>query len=501
MPSIRFFVLVYAITLLSLPHRAYSDPVLSPSTRLEVTQPVLGQNWKLFVYSLLPNSEFSVYATSPSHHEFVIAQGETDFGGFAEVGITIAELDGLVGQDLQIHVVVSNDQASSASEKSYVQFSGVGIENPDTAFTPNSLEAFADLSSNGFSLAQDFNGDGWVDLLVLGSDTEGAVLRLVLNDGEGRLSEIHPHGIGPSVVTNVVACAAGDVDADGDVDLVLTTLESEDLNLLFLNDGTGTFQAADSFPLKSASGLRARDVNLTDVNGDGSLDILFCNGIAEAHDTGEPVPQPNEILINDGMGQFEYLAEFTGDTSLNPPGLSRSSAVADLNLDGNADILFAPLGCANRLLLGDGEGGFTDASELLLEAEESTYRIEPADVDLDGDLDLILANTVFNPFAQTLLINQGGAQEGDYGVFAGPGFGQFPIPQEGQSPIRLGLYVRDVDADGDQDVIFTVHELGGFRKTRSLYQPRWSTSWACWSVPTGSQFPSTWRYFQYSNLS
>ncbi len=463
MPSIRFYVMVCAIAVCSISNSAFSNPVTSSSTRLEASQPTVGQDWKLFVFSSLPNSSFSIYATSPSRHEFEIAHGETDFGGFAEVTIAISEIEGLEGQDLQVHAVVSNEQGSSASAKSYFQFLGEEFENPEEAFTASTIESLDGLGSSEFTIAQDFNGDGWDDILVLGTDTDGNVLQLILNDGQGNLSEVHPHGIIGSSIAFAIACGAGDVDGDGDSDLVITTAESEDSNLLFLNDGTGRFEEAINFPLKSGSGLRARDVNLSDINGDGALDLILCNGIAEAHDTGEPVFQPNEILINDGQGQFEYLAGFASDAAINPPGLTRSSSVADLDLDGNVDVLFARSG-TNRLLLGDGEGGFSDGSEFLLDADESTYRITPADIDLDGDLDLVLANTVFNPFAQTLLINQGGAQEGDYGRFAGPGFGQFPIPGEGQSPIRLGLYVADVDADGDQDVIFNVHELGDSEK-------------------------------------
>jgi hypothetical protein len=64
---------------------------------------------------------------------------------------------------------------------------------------------------------------------------------------------------------------------------------------------------------------------------------------------------------------------------------------------------------------------------------------------------------VFNPFAQAILFNQGGKQGGERGLFE---LGAFPMPAEGQSTVRLGIHTCDVDADGDIDILYPIHEFG-----------------------------------------
>ncbi|MCI0634455.1 MAG: FG-GAP-like repeat-containing protein, partial [Actinobacteria bacterium] len=192
-----------------------------------------------------------------------------------------------------------------------------------------------------------------------------------------------------------------------------------------------------------------------DFDGDGDLDLFLANGITSGHD-GQPVLQRNELLLGDGEGNFTVSEEFLLDDINNAPAVSRSVAIGDLDGDGNLDLVVGNAG-ANLLLLGDGAGRFESYPENWPEASDSTYGVALEDVDLDGDLDIVYANTAFNPFAQAILLNQGGAQGGVLGEFE---VGGFPMPAEGQSAVRLGLLTCDVDADGDADVLFPIHEFG-----------------------------------------
>lgn len=427
------------------------------SVHLEASAAVPGQPWSLFLYST-PDSPFRLLATSPSRHEFELASGTTDSGGFTEILLELADLPGIQGQDLRVRAEVTDGANVLSSGPKYFQLLPAG-ENPEAAFLDSSLGVFASLEATEILVAGDFDGDGRDDLLAFGVREELPVLLLTRRDEAGELELVEDIGISPGSLTAVRDVAFGDVDLDGDLDLVLATDERDTTHHLYLNDGTGQFTHSGGMPEKGSSGLRAISVLLADLDGDGAPDLYFSTGISEAHDTGEPLPQPDELLRNDGSGNFTPDTAFFESTELNPPGLTRAALAADVDLDGVVDLLLARAG-NNRILPGDGSGGFLDGLDRLPLAEETTRDLAVADVDLDGDLDLVLVNSVFSPFAQTLLINQGGAQEGEFGFFEGSAFGQFPSAVEGQSPVRLGLLVTDVDADGDSDVIFTTHELG-----------------------------------------
>jgi hypothetical protein len=167
----------------------------------------------------------------------------------------------------------------------------------------------------------DLNGDGSVDAVLSGwrnADADPCPNRVMLNDGQGRFAESgqvfdegprHSHGL-----------ALGDLDKDGDLDIVLVTQQAP-YSRLHLNDGKGRFAAG---PALGANG--AEKVALADLDGDGSLDIfLACIG-------------PDEVWLNDGRGHF-------GDSGLRlGTDWSWEVAVGDINDDGLPDLFVVNLG-------------------------------------------------------------------------------------------------------------------------------------------------------------
>ena len=125
-----------------------------------------------------------------------------------------------------------------------------------------------------------------------------------------------------------LAVAFGDVDGDGDLDAIIGNAGingADPRNQLYLNDGTGMFTDASSGIPADFGDTRA--LALSDVDGDGDLDVLFGNERGYGHQ--------NTLLLNDGLGTF------IDATGLFPSLVDQTWAVAfgDVDGDGHPDAL------------------------------------------------------------------------------------------------------------------------------------------------------------------
>lgn len=196
------------------------------------------------------------------------------------------------------------------------------------------------------------------------------------------------------------------------------------------------------------------DVDLADVDGDGDLDLFAVDG------SGSPVPFPNRLLINDGTGVF--IDESATRLPPGPPANSTEVDFADIDDDGDLDAIVSNLG-PNQLLLNDGTGHFSDASNRMPQAAppgppgfgvpfppgfvEVSAEAIFADVNGDDAPDIVISNE--NPFpfgppgdANRLLLNDG------TGRFV-EAFGRIPFAIDQTS----GFVAGDIDDDGDLDLV------------------------------------------------
>jgi len=277
------------------------------------------------------------------------------------------------------------------------------------------LENIVDAVGAGAAFA-DLDGDGWLDLIVLGGprspveDGRGrsanAGIRVYRNRGDGRFDDI-TRGSGIPAESTAVAVAVADVDGDGDRDVYLV---DRGPNRLYRNRGDAVFE---NVTRKAGVGDSAFGVGalFLDADRDGDQDLYVANYLEFdpreqeffAPD-GYPGPlayraQADVFYLNRGDGTFEDASRRAGIAALGGRGMSL--AAADFDEDGDTDVFVANDATANFLLAGDGRGGFEEIGMIAGVAmgengeETSAMASDVGDVDGDGFLDLSVSDTAF----------------------------------------------------------------------------------------------------------
>jgi tetratricopeptide (TPR) repeat protein len=219
----------------------------------------------------------------------------------------------------------------------------------------------------------DFNYDFKTDLVLAGA---GGV-RLLRQDDANAFTDVTTQAKLPAPVANAnyTGAWAADIEADGDLDIVLGT--EQGTPTVLRNNGDGTF--AESHPFAGVSGLRG--FAWADFDADGDPDAALVDGEGHLH-----------VFTNERTGQFNERPL--------PPNFPAARAItaADVNSDGVIDLLVAQAdGIITRLSDKD-EGKAWDAAEVARASNEPNYleadcRLRVADLDNNGALDLLLTST------------------------------------------------------------------------------------------------------------
>lgn len=314
-----------------------------------------------------------------------------------------------------------------------------------TMSVPTVIEAGANL--NDVQTA-DFNNDGKQDVVGLNSAT--GMVSVMLGTGDGSFQAAINSAAGGTGVKMSIA----DFNHDGNLDIV--TVQGSQIDVL-KGHGDGSFQA----PVAYYASALPNDVDVGDINNDGSVDIFTCSFSYGG---------TTQLFMNDGAGNFLP----SRNLAIGPTGLQVEGA--DVNNDGNLDLVQSSGTGYVAVLMGHGDGTFVSAGAQNLGM--STTDIKVDDFNGDGKADLAVTSgsqisvfsgngtTTFQPATSYSLANATRIQTGDVNgdarddivanngsVLLGRGDGSFYAPTQYGTSVGSSIALGDLNGDGALDAV------------------------------------------------
>ncbi|MBA3543412.1 MAG: VCBS repeat-containing protein, partial [Chthoniobacterales bacterium] len=247
-----------------------------------------------------PWMTYNTGVTSSAGSPIALATGDADGDGDIDVVAARAYAEGGF-------VYLRNDRTGSLAQP--VSYAGTG-------------------KASGIVMV-DLDNDGDLDVAVTDSDgtTTGNTVSVYLGNGNGTFGLRQPWSVGSGTVVPL-GIAAGDFDADGDVDLAVAAhgyVGGGKTAVLLTNNGNATFAAPVAFTATASPS----DIAAGDVNGDGRPDLIIAHELYTV-----------SVLLNNGAGGFgaAVLYKNLGGTNAGP--LFPTVALGDADKDGDLDIVY-----------------------------------------------------------------------------------------------------------------------------------------------------------------
>ena len=349
------------------------------------------------------------------------------FDNVRQADIAFADIDG----DNDLDVLLAGFESSNLVTTKLYENQGNGNYNlksgtPFTGVEDGSIE-FADIDG-------DNDQDVMITGLFISSSRIQIVTELYTNDGNGNFTLVTN-----TPFTNVYlsSIAFADVDGDNDQDLLITGLDGSNqlVTELYRNDGIGNYTLVSGTTFDA---VIESDVRFFDSDGDSDLDLLITGNTG----TSTSFPRVSKLYQNNGSGIFTLVSgtPFTGVS--NP-----SIAVADVDGDSDLDIVIAGQDLsglrATKLYQNNGSNNFSlVAGTPFVGVKDCSIAF--SDVDGDNDPDLVITGeTAPNQAAAELYLNNGS------GAFT------HVLNTSFIDTRHSAISFADVDIDGDQDLLMT----------------------------------------------
>lgn len=310
------------------------------------------------------------------------------------------------------------------------------INNGNGSFSQADGTSFKGVVESSVAFA-DVDGDSDQDVLMTGwSDDYAVVSDLYLNDGKGNFDQVKKT---PFVEVGYSSVAIADVDGDSDQDVLIAGLyDSNSITTLYTNDGTAGFTQVENTPFV---GVVEGSVAFSDIDGDKDQDVLV---------TGSKFGSLIDVATlytNDGTGSFIPVQ----NTPFTKVAYS-SVAFADIDGDNDKDVLVTGSSQGTyitRLYTNNGKGVFSEVSNTPF-TKVRMGSVAFADVDGDSDQDVLISGQTYSELPATILyINDG---KGIFSKTPNAPFAQI---------YNSSMAFADVDTDGDQDVLIAGQTASG----------------------------------------
>nr|WP_321415934.1 VCBS repeat-containing protein [uncultured Allomuricauda sp.] len=281
-------------------------------------------------------------------------------------------------------------------------------EYPTLDFDRNPLIPFA-ASNEGPSVSVvDINKDGFDDIFISGGKNQAS--KLYLQDSNGLFNEHQTETFDEDTINEDVDHVFTDIDNDGDLDLIVVSGGNEFTNgrplqpRLYRNN-KGQFLKSQTFPKIE---VNASKIDTVDVDNDGDLDLFIASNAVPGQ-FGAKAKQ--YLLENDGAGDFTEITESFA-SELQGFGNIKDFVWKDLDGNGFLDLIAAGHWTPVTIFLNDGKNLSSQKDNGLGNTNGWWNALELADMDNDGDLDILAGNwglnTKFNASLEkpvTLYIN------------------------------------------------------------------------------------------------
>jgi len=355
-------------------------------------------------------------------------------GGVNAASVAVGDVTG----DGKLDIVTANEGSVGDPYSGVLPVPGsvsVLMGNGDGTFQP---AITFNLAGEPFSLALgDMNHDGLLDAVVAGTTTYGSdYVAVLLGHADGAFSLGSSTGLGQYGLGGSESVALGDFNGDGKLDVATT---AGDAVAVLAGNGDGTLAPPTYF----ATGAQTLSVTAGDITGDGKLDLVTgdtSGSVSVLLGNGDGTFQPP--IISSVAGQYVgavVVGDLNGDGKLDLAVSASSYSFSNYSYFFNADIL-----------LGNGEGNFTDAQFVPLGSSYSSSggplsSLTAADFNSDGYPDLAathVSSALTIPDGVQVLINEAPAPSS----FAVSGF-----PASTQAGTHGNFTVTALNADGTTD--------------------------------------------------